>query len=153
MVSPIEIKLLEAYDLAHMKKLLQVFEVAFEHPHLMMANDQKLTELLNNDSFKAIVALQNHEVIGGLTLFLLDSYYSGKRMAYLYDLAVLPQFQRQGIGRALVGFGQTYCKQNQIEEMFVQAEMEDEHAIAFYRNLQPNSELGCIQFAYPIGNK
>lgn len=145
-----EIKILDATDLKDFVALLQVFEVTFEIQNFSMPDEMHLQTLLSKKDFKAIVAKQQDKVIGGLTIYILDQYYSKKPLAYIYDLAILPNYQRQGIGISLIEFLMRYCKENNFEEVFVQADKVDEYAIEFYRKTKPTSEKECLQFSYGL---
>jgi aminoglycoside 3-N-acetyltransferase I len=54
------------------------------------------TLLHRNNSFAARAKTEN-KIIAGLTIYVLDQY-SEKPLAYIYDLAVLPEFQIKGLG-------------------------------------------------------
>lgn len=43
-------------------------------------------QLLQKDNFFAVVAKVDHQIVGGLTVYVLDQYYSEKPLAYIYDL-------------------------------------------------------------------
>jgi ribosomal protein S18 acetylase RimI-like enzyme len=88
-------------------------------------------------------------VIGGLTAYLLDSHMSPSPMVYLYDLAVAPAHQRQGIARQLVGSLLEHSRALGASEVFVQADEEDAHAIAFYRSTGA-AETQARQYSYPL---
>ena len=90
-------------------------------------------------------------MIGGLTAYTLQQYYSTSPLVYLYDLAVASEFQRQGIGKALISSLLNYCKSMGIEEVFVQADETDSHAIDFYHSTGGIGEK-CVNFSYPLKN-
>jgi aminoglycoside 3-N-acetyltransferase I len=52
---------------------------------------------------------------------------------FIYDLAVRPEFQRQGVGRALIAALRVAGAAEGISEAFVPADNEDTHALDFYR--------------------
>lgn len=94
----------------------------------------------------------NTKIVGGLSVYILEQYYSKKPLAYLYDLAVLKEFQRKGVGRKLMEFVTRYCRQKGIEEVFVQADKADEYAIEFYRSTKPTNEEQVVHFTYRLSN-
>jgi aminoglycoside 3-N-acetyltransferase I len=55
---------------------------------------------------------------------------------YLYDIAVHPDWQRQGLGGQLVAALHSEARRIGAAEVFVQADVEDDHALAFYRALR-----------------
>lgn len=86
------------------------------------------------------VALQGERVVGGLTAYELPAYSQEGADMYLYDLAVHPDFQRKGVGTALVDGLLEECKRRQVRTCFVQAHLEDAHALHFYRALGGEEE-------------
>lgn len=142
------IRILSPNDIEEFLELLSVFEIAFEMESFQLPENSHINGLLENEGFKVIVAMKENKVMGGLTMYILDQYYSEKKLAYLYDLAVLPDHQRKGVGKKLIGFMIDYCRQKGYEEVFVHAEKEDEHAIDFYRSTGPASETNVLQFTY-----
>lgn len=132
-------------------QLISVFEEVFEKEPYQRPGPAHLDKLIQQENFFAIIAKMGNKIIGGMTLYVLDQYYSEKTLAYLYDLAVLTAYQRQGVGQQLVAFTKDYCKQKGFEEIFVQADKEDDHAIAFYRSTQPAKEAEVVHFTYRPG--
>ncbi len=147
-----EIQLLIREDLSQLKALIAVFENVFEMQNFKLPNDSHLIKLLNKDDFLAVVAKVDNTIIGGLTVYLLDQYYSEKPLAYIYDLAVLQEYQRKGVGRKLIEFINEYGRQHGFEEVYVQAENVDQHAIDFYRTTKPTAEEQVVHFTYDLVN-
>jgi len=88
--------------------------------------------------------------VGGLTGYRLDPYYSEKPLAYIYDLAVKKERQRQGIGKKLIEEVTQYFANEGFEEVFVQADKEDDYALDFYRSTVPTEEEDVSHFYYRI---
>jgi aminoglycoside 3-N-acetyltransferase I len=57
------------------------------------------------------------------------------RELFIYDLAVHADYQRRGIGRALVETLRVLGSAEGIDVTFVPADNEDDHALAFYEAL------------------
>jgi len=73
-------------------------------------------------------------------------------LAYIYDLAVLKDFRRKGIGKMLIKRLTDYCKKNGFDEIFVQADRVDGYALDFYRLTNPTNEEDVVHFSYLIKN-
>jgi aminoglycoside 3-N-acetyltransferase I len=131
-------------------ELITVFEKVFEMPAFVLPDRQHLKKLLEKENFVAIVAKENQKIIGGLTVYILEQYYSTKPLAYVYDLAVLNAFQRKGVGKELMEFVTKLCQEKGFEEVFVQAERVDEYAADFYRKTKPTKEDDVIHFSYTL---
>jgi aminoglycoside 3-N-acetyltransferase I len=149
----ITIKRLGATDLDDFLDLLGVFEDVFEWENFTVPETEHLQKLLNSANFLAFVAISDQKVTGGLTAYVLDRYDTVKPSAYIYDLAVIPDHQRHGIGKTLIAALNGYCEQNGFSEAFVQADSEDIHAVNFYRTTPISHELKAIHFTYSLGKK
>ncbi|WP_040911012.1 GNAT family N-acetyltransferase [Leptospira broomii] len=136
-------------DIDKFIELIRVFEIVFEMKNFKLPTKNYLQDLLKNESFFVFVALFEEKVVGGLTTYTLNQYYSQLPLVYIYDLAVLTEFQRQGIGKLLIAKTTEYCKEIGIEEVFVQADLEDDYAIDFYRSTGATAE-NVIHFYYPL---
>lgn len=145
-----EIKRLTSQDIDDFIELIKVFEEVFEIKNFAMPAKEYLQRTLSNENFLASVAKRDGKIIAGFTAYHLDSYYSEKPLAYIYDLAVLSAFQRQGIGKKLIAYFIQYCKEKSFKEVFVQAEEGDDHAIEFYRATKPTREAKAIHFTYVL---
>lgn len=130
--------------------LINVFKKEFDWSSI--PTKTHLQKVLSNPAFLVFVALLNNKVVGGLTVHILNSYETEKPSAYIYDLAVLAEYQRQGIGKSLIMAVNEYCRQHGFGEVFVQAETDDEQAVNFYRTTDISSELQATHFTYSFGN-
>lgn len=146
----LELKILQAHNIEEFTELITVFEDVFEMKNFRLPSKLYLQKLLNKETFVAVIAKENDRIIGGLTVYLLDQYYTPKPIAYIYDLAVIRTHQRKGVGRKLIAFTKSYCIQKGYEELFVQAEKADEYATDFYRTTLPTEELEVLHFSYNL---
>jgi len=133
-----------------LNELISVFEVVFEMEDFKQPSQDHLKNLLNKETFFAVVAKTDHKIVAGLTFYVLDQYYSEKPLAYIFDLAVLAEFQRKGVGRKLIEFTTEFCRQKGYEEVFVQADKVDGYAIDFYRSTKPTDEEQVVHFTYNL---
>jgi aminoglycoside 3-N-acetyltransferase I len=144
-----EIKKLNSDSLSEFKALIEIFKEVFEND-VPIADDKQLGKLLTNPDFLVFVVLLNYKVVGGLTIYVLHTYYGEKPIAYIYDVGISPDFQRQGLGKALIAEVCNFCKQNDFEDAYVEAESEDIDAVSFYRQTKFSSEMGAIHFTYDL---
>ena len=143
----VEIKRLTKENVLIFKSLVHLFNTVFEEDESNIGNEKHLSDLLGNNHFIALVALHGGEVVGGLTAYELPLYYSRPSEIFLYDLAVSIKHQRKGIGKRLIQKLKEYCAENHIQEFFVLAHEEDEHAVEFYRATGGRSEK-VVNFVY-----
>ena len=135
-------------------ELLSVFSKVFEWEEEKYPNKDYLVKLLENTSFLSIVAKSGIEVVGGLTVYILDSYQEEVSSIYIYDLGVREEFQNRGIGKSLINFLVEYSKSNNIQDIFVDTEqIDNEGAIAFYRKTSFDSETKVLQYTYKLIGK
>lgn len=146
----VNIRKLEKEDTAAFIELVNVFEVVFEMENFSIPSTPHLEMVLRNPHFGVFVAEVDGIVMGGLTTYTLPQYYTEKPLAYLYDLAISTQCQRQGIGEKLMTHASQYYQENGYEELFVQAESGDLQAVAFYRKTKPTGEIPVDHFYYKL---
>jgi aminoglycoside 3-N-acetyltransferase I len=137
-------------SLDELTELISVFEDVFEMMNFERPTETHLQSLLKKDTFFAVIARLDNKIIGGLTVYVLDQYYSEKPLAYIYDLAVLTEHQRKGVGRKLIAFTNDYCRNKGFEGAFVQGEKVDDYAIDFYRLTKPTTEEEVVHFYYNL---
>jgi aminoglycoside 3-N-acetyltransferase I len=95
--------------------------------------DEDVAALLRSETFWALAALEDGVVVGGLTAHALPMTRSRSTELFIYDLAVKPEWQRRGIGRALISELIASGRKAGIGTAFVPADNEDTHALEFYR--------------------
>lgn len=145
----IEIKKLSENDLNIFIDTLRLFEDVFEMKNFILPHSNYLEQLLSKKDFIVFVALKENQVVGALTSYILQQYYSQQPLAYIFDLAVKKEEQRKGIGKALMENHSAYCKQIGVEEIMVQADEPDAHALEFYRSTGGIPEK-VVHFNYPL---
>jgi len=146
----IEIKKLGIDDVVLFSQMVKLFEEVFEMKNFNLPPMLHLQNTLQKENFMAFIALFEQEIAGGMTVYILDQYYSEKRLAYIFDLAVLPKHQRKGIGRQMINFLKGYCKERNFEEIFVQADVIDDYALRFYRSTGISEEEDVRHFYYTL---
>jgi aminoglycoside 3-N-acetyltransferase I len=114
-------------------ELVLLFNKVFESTNPV--NTENIHQLLKNPRFVCFAAFINHEIVGGITAYELEMYDQPGSAMYIYDLAVCKEHQRNGIGSRLVKEIIHYCKSKCIQDVFVQAEEADRHAVQFYRKI------------------
>ena len=139
MKSVLEILRIQGNDLERFIELVELLNEVFEEPN-KVASERQLRELLSKPDFLAIAIINENKVIGGLTGYELQRYYTDKSELYIYDIAVKTEFQNQGIGKKLIDYVKDYSIKNGIEGVFVEAHSEDEQAVKFYESTFGNSE-------------
>lgn len=147
-----DIKKLNSDSLNDFKSLLEIFNVVFENEG-SIASDEQLSKLLLNPDFYVFVVMSNNKVVGGLTIYVLQSYYGTRPIAYIYDVGISPDYQGQGLGKALIAAVCSFCKQNDFEDAYVEAESDDMDAVNFYRKTNFSSEQKTIHFTYDLSDK
>jgi len=147
-----EIKKLDKNEISEFRNLIEIFNIVFENEFQLPPN-KYLSHLLSNSDFIVFVVKINNQVVGGLTIYILHGYYSVKPSAYIYDVGIRPEFQRQGLGKNLITEVCRFCKENGFEEAYVEAESEDTQAVDFYRSTKFSNEMNAIHFTYSLEEK
>ena len=112
--------------------LFRLMAEVFEDPRGTLG-ERYVERLLSRADFWALAALENDEVVGGLTAHALPMTTSESSELFIYDVAVGSAHQRQGIGRQLFAALREQAAAEGIDVLFVPADNEDVHALDFYR--------------------
>lgn len=141
-------KLEKNHDLRELKELVRLYAEVFETQNFTIPSDRYLEALLEKEHVMFFAAFSRGLLVGGLTAYILPSVYVEKNEIYIYDLAVATEYQRNGIGRQLITVLKEYCKEGG-REIYVQADIEDQHAIDFYKATGGYPE-NVIHFSYDL---
>lgn len=98
-------------------------------------SDDYVVGLLADPRFHAFVAVEAGEPIGCITAHDLPMTRHERHESFVYDLAVRDDQQRRGIGRLLVEALVADAARRGIDVVFVPADNDDDHALAFYASL------------------
>ena len=142
-----EIKKIKPNEVSDFRSLVEIFKIVFENEE-QISDNEHLGKLLTNPDFIAFVIRKNNVIVGGLTIYILHRYFSTKPVAYIYDVAITPEFQGQGLGKALIKEVCKYCENNGFEDAYVEAESDDIDAVNFYRKTKFSNEMNAIHFTY-----
>jgi aminoglycoside 3-N-acetyltransferase I len=98
-------------------------------------SDAYLDGLLDRADFWAIAAFAGDDVVGGITAHTLPMTRAECAEIFIYDIAVRRDHQRKGVGRRLMAALLEGCATAGIDDVFVPADNDDQHALDFYRAL------------------
>ena len=99
------IRQLTPNDIPLMEALLTTFGKAFDETDTYTAkrpSQDYLQRLLGSETFIALAAIKNDEVIGGIAAYELIKFEQERSEIYIYDLAVALEHRREGIATALI---------------------------------------------------
>jgi len=96
------------------------------------AGPEYLRKLLADDKFIALTAHVVGEFAGAIAAYELVKYEAERSEIYIYDLAVLEQYRRQGVATALIEAVQSIAQDKGAWVIFVQADPPDAPAVALY---------------------
>ena len=103
-----------------------------------------LDVVLGRTDFWALAAVADGEPVGALTAHALPMTRAAAWELFIYDLAVRPDWQRRGVGRALLEHLITAADPATTTSIFVPADDEDTHALDFYRAVGGTAEAVTI---------
>lgn len=141
-------------DFALLRALNALFGEAFDDPHTYGAkppSDAYLKTLLAKEHLVALAALVEQQVVGGLVAYELDKFEQPRRELYIYDLAVAEPYRRQRIATALIDRLRQIAAQRDAYVVYVQADRDDEPAIALYHKLGSRREV--LHFDIEVARK
>ena len=138
------IKRLKAGDDEPMRQLLGIFAEAFGEPEVYLGAQPVaayLNRILAKESFVALVAESGGRILGGLIAYELEKFEQARSEFYIYDLAVLEPYRRQGIATALINALKSIARESGGYVIFVQADQGDEPAVRLYSKLGLREEV------------
>ncbi|MCZ8182022.1 MAG: AAC(3)-I family aminoglycoside N-acetyltransferase [Beijerinckiaceae bacterium] len=138
-------------DEAGFTAMLDLFAEAFEDPVAYSSRRPGPAwreQLLASPDFVALVAEQGGAVVGALAAYLLRKFEQERCEAYIYDLAVSAAARRQGIAMGLIEALKPVARAAGAYVIFVQADREDDPAIALYTRLGRREDV--LHFDIPV---
>ena len=153
---PLEIRHLTSNDVLLMEALLTTFGEAFNEAKTYIQNRPSysyLQRLLGSNTFIALAAVKNGEVVGGIAAYELIKFEQERSEIYIYDLAVAFNHRRQGIATALIEKLKGIAAERGAHVIFVQADtgIEDKPAIALYTKLGKREDV--LQFDIAVDGR
>lgn len=133
-------------DVALLQDLLVVFGEAFDDLDTYTGKCPQadyLRRLLASDCFIALVALKNHEIVGGIAAYELRKFEQECSEIYIYDLAVASAHRREGIATAMIEELKKIAAARGAYVIFVQSDIgvEDQPAIELYTKLGKREDV------------
>lgn len=119
-----------------LKQLFENFEYIKNKGELL--SGKHVDELLDQRRVYFLFARKKSTVIGYCLTYIFPSHYSNDYRAYLYDVEILPQFRKRGIGKALMNETVRYLKSINVEEMWLGVSIDNMPANALYKSTGGN---------------
>ena len=104
-VAPADVRRLSAGDLALQREVLALYAEVFDDPAGYASappGDDYLRELLGRRDFIQLAAVAEGRAVGALSGYVLQKFEQERAEIYIYDLAMLEPWRRQGIATALI---------------------------------------------------
>jgi len=105
--------------------VLQIENACFPSP---WPKEEFVTELTNNRFAHYFVAICDKKIVGFIGLWLIFEE------AHITTIAVLPAYQKMGIGKSLLNFGEMLAKGAKCTKMILEVRVSNETARQFYIN-------------------
>ena len=137
------VRRLGSSDVAQMQAANRLFADVFgeEGYHGPPADPAYLEKLLGDDKFIALAAIADGQMVGALAGYELVKFEAERSEIYIYDLAVIEEYRRQGVATALIQALNPIALDRGAWVIFVQADPPDEPAIALYDKLGTREEV------------
>jgi aminoglycoside 3-N-acetyltransferase I len=134
-----------------MEELLTVFGEAFGDVESYGAHRpgaDYLRRLLGGDTFIALAAREDGEVVGGIAAYELRKFEQERSEIYIYDLAVAERHRRKGIATELISELCAIARARGAWVVYVQADHVDAPAVALYTRLGTREDV--LHFDIPV---
>lgn len=148
MKNEFEIKKLVFGEIALVKELILMFGFDDESGEAALPSDEYLAGLLKSDAFHVIVALENQELIGGLTAYEMKMFKRETTEMFLYEIEVAESHRQKGVGKALIEYLKQICFEKGIVEMFVGTEKNNLPARRLYETTGGDIDENSVWFNY-----
>ena len=121
----------------------RLFAEAFgeEGYHGPPPGEAHLRKLLADDKFIALTAHLDGKLAGALAAYEQVKFEAERSEIYIYDLAVLERYRRQGVATALIEALQPIARDKGAWVIYVQADPPDAPAVAIYDKLGTREEV------------
>ena len=146
------IRRLSSDDILILEAMSKMFGEAFDEIETYTAARPRrayLENLLGGDSFIALAAMIDEQVIGGIAAYELRKFEQERSEIYVYDLAVAEGHRREGIATALIEKLKGLAANRGAYVVFVQADVGDEPATALYTKLGEREDVLHFDIAVP----
>lgn len=121
----------------------------FEHPLDLESTRRYLSEPAN----VFYIAFVGDKAVGFLRGTSLLQTHTDRKQMFLYEIGVLPEFQREGVGKALIEALKDFCIKNDFEEIFVFTSPSNEAAVNLYISTGGKTETdGDRMYVYTFDN-
>ena len=92
--------------------------------------------ILSYPDYRIYVAIQDRELVGAFELLMMDNLaHHGSPSGIVEDVAVSPEHQRQGIGKAMMQFAMNECRQAGCYKLCLSSNLNRQAAHEFYEQL------------------
>jgi ribosomal protein S18 acetylase RimI-like enzyme len=84
------------------------------------------------NSYVFVAENQDRERIGFIHLQKTQDYFNGRSNCHISDLAVVPRYEGQGVGKALIGYAEDWAREHQCQLVTLAVFPGNERARALY---------------------
>jgi aminoglycoside 3-N-acetyltransferase I len=143
-----KIKKLAPDEVSLAGELIEMFGFDDESEHQSFSADEYVKKMLARDDFHVIVALENDQLIGGLTAYEMKMFKRETTEMFLYEIEVAETHRQKGVGKALIEFLKQICAEKEIVEMFVGTEKDNLAARKLYATTGCKADEDSVWFNY-----
>lgn len=137
----------EDFELAKLVSLFFQVDDGVENP--TSVSDEYMKKLLSKKGFHILVAVENDEILGGLTAYEFVKYKSEETEMFLYEIGVEERHRRKGVAGKLLEGLRKICAEKNISTIFVATEIGNEAARKFYEKTGGKFENAAL-YTYEI---
>lgn len=148
MKNEFKIKKLLSSEIALAKELILMFGFDEKSNKPALPPDEYIFGMLERKDFHVIVALENQQLIGGLTAYEMKMFKRETTEMFLYEIEVAEPRRQKGVGKALIEYLKQICLEKGIVEMFVGTEKENLPARKLYQTTGGNADENSVWFNY-----
>ena len=148
----LKVRLLGPGDVPLFEAMMTTFGTAFGEIETYTGARPEISyveRLLGSDTFIALAALENDEVVGGIAAYELRKFEQERSEIYIYDLAVAAVHRRKGVATALIQELKKLAVVRGAYVISVQADHGDRPAIELYSKQGTREDVLHFDIAVP----
>jgi len=141
--SMITVKRIQIQDIEASRKLLELLGRDF--------NKKSLEIFLSNDWNYLLIGYVDSQMGGFVIGYILDRFDNEGTMMFIWEVEVLPPFQKKGIGTAMIKNLKQLAIEKNIHKMWVLTNKNNQGGISLYKNMggiEPNKDDLMFEFKF-----
>lgn len=120
-------------DIEYALEAVRVVKHEEDNNPIELATKQVMVKFLSNKQNYFLVSVKDNIVVGFAVAYELQQVYQDERELFFFEIGVLKDYKRQGVGVALIELLKQICIENKYVEMYVPTNRSNLPAMGMYK--------------------